>query len=216
MNSFESLQFGLLAEGWFELILPIFIFGIYIIGALAKNWTQQQKQDPEEHDQSELKKAVRKRYEQIRQRQMGEGTPQLKKTPKAIPAARTLRQEENRPRQISQWEQQQQVIRQRNAKLQEQRMAARQTRAVQAQKPVVRYARTKPPKMTRQVPVPSPVQAQMKKAAKKKPVSKKVEQAPRRQPTGNLLSHMINRPENLKSAIIVKEILDKPLALRGI
>jgi hypothetical protein len=185
VSFFESTQFGLLAEGLFDLLGPALIFGIYIIGALAKNWVKRDKGGSQDENQSELKKAVRKRYEQIRQRQVGEETPQLKRTPKAIPVARTIRQEENRPRQ-----------------------------AMQTQKSVVGYGRPKPPQTIQQAIAPEPVHLQKKKAAQKQ-IPKKVDQAPKCRHAGSLLENMMSRPENLRSAIILKEILDKPLALRS-
>ena len=194
MSFFESAQFGLLAEGLFDLLGPALIFGIYIIGALAKNWVKRDQGTSEEENQSELKKAVRKRYEKIHQRQLGEDSPQLKRTQKSIPIARTVRQEENRPKQISQWEQQQQAIRQRNAKLQEQRITPKTTRQSSAS-------------ITSHVP---------KKKMSKEAVPRKIDQVQKDRPMKNILRHMMNRPENLRSAIILKEILDKPLALRGL
>lgn len=197
-----------------ELIGPILIFGIYIIGALAKNWVNRDQKGSDKENQSELKKAVRKRYEQIRQRQTGEDSAHLKRTPKAVSTARTIQQEENRPRQASQWEQQQRAIRQHNAKLQEQRMAAKRARAIQAQKAVVGYDQPKPPQTIGQVVAPKPVRKQ-KKTAVPKHISEKAVHTPKYRCAGGLLEDMLGRPENLRSAIILKEILDKPLALRG-
>jgi hypothetical protein len=51
--------------------------------------------------------------------------------------------------------------------------------------------------------------AQKKRVPKK---TKTVEGSQKR--SENLLTFLIKRPENLRSAIILKEILDKPLALR--
>lgn len=209
MHLFESLQFGLLAEGWVELIGPILIFGIYIIGSIAKNVAQRNQESSGEEGGSELKKAVRKRYEQIRRKQVGEESPHLKRTPKAVPTARTIRPENKR---TSQWEQQQQAIRQRNARLQEQRIAA-ERRVIQTQKTVVGYERPKPSRTIRQVVAPKPVHKQ-KKTAVPKQVSEKASQPPKCRHTGGALGDMMCRPENLRSAIILKEILDKPLALR--
>ncbi|MHC4524062.1 MAG: hypothetical protein ACYSU8_00780 [Planctomycetota bacterium] len=242
-------QFRLLADGFFDLIGPILIFGIYIIASIAKKVAKKgqtedsdveieselkkavrkryeqirqrqsiakkvakkgQTEDSDVEIESELKKAVRKRYEQIRQRQLGQQSqqpPQVKRPPKAVPVARPVQQEQSRPRQMSQWEQQQQTIRQRNAKLQEQRMATKRQHAnvlKQSSKTV------RQPKPKQAIPQKL-VQTQKKKIQHQaKTVSQKKQQA------GNLLSYMINRPENLRSAIILKEILDKPLALRDI
>ena len=208
MSFSDSPQFGLLAEGWFELIGPILIFGIYIIASIVKSVAKKGKsEDSDVKVESELQKAVRKRYDQIRQRQLGQQSPQSKRPPKTVPVARPVQQEQSRPRQMSQWEQQQQAIRQRNEKLQEQRMATKRQHAnvlKQSSKTV------RQPKPKQAIPQKL-VQTQKKKIQHQaKTVSQKKQQA------GNLLSYMINRPENLRSAIILKEILDKPLALRDI
>ncbi|MHC5140763.1 MAG: hypothetical protein ACYSOD_01970 [Planctomycetota bacterium] len=58
------------ADDFFKMIGPLLIFGIYIVGALAKGWTKGRQQDSEE-EPSELRKAVQKRYQEIHQRQVG-------------------------------------------------------------------------------------------------------------------------------------------------
>ena len=58
------------ADDLFKMIGPLLIFGIYIVGALAKGWTKGRQQDSEE-EPSELRKAVQKRYQEIHQRQVG-------------------------------------------------------------------------------------------------------------------------------------------------
>ena len=211
MDFFESGQFGLLAEGWVELIGPILIFGIYIIGSIAKN-VAQKNQGTEEQDQSELKKAVQKRCEQIRQRQLGQESPQFKRTPKEVSTAKAIREQQTRPQRVSQWDQKQRAIRQRNATLKEQRLAANDAQIpAPAQKPVVEYHRPKPSKIIRQVAVPKPVPVQ-----KKRQSPKKVAKISKQRSATDLLQQMMNQPENLRMAIILKEILDRPLALRDI
>jgi len=192
-------QIGLLAEGFFDLIGPLLIFGIYIIASIAKTATKKGKQAGSgEEKESELKKAVRRRYQEIYQKQVGQTpqkppepqrSPQYAAQPRPVQQAPLIRQPQR-----SQWEIKQEAIRQRKARLQSQRTVSRRQQ-------------TKAPK---QIPAamsqPKPKQVLYQRPAKTVDDSRK-------QPE-NLLQYMIKRPENLRSAIILKEILDKPLALR--
>ena len=78
------------AEDFFKMIGPLLIFGIYIVGSLAKGWTKGRQQDPEEEEPSELRKAVQQRYQEIHQRQIG-GAPGQGQPPKRTePAPATV------------------------------------------------------------------------------------------------------------------------------
>ena len=68
------IQTGVCADAsdLFELLGPILIFGIYIIASIVKAAAQKGKSDESgEENKSELKKAVRRRYQEIYQRQTG-------------------------------------------------------------------------------------------------------------------------------------------------
>ena len=192
---------NLLAEGLFDLLGPILIFGIYIIASIAKTAAKKGQQSGSgEETESELKKAVRRRYQEIYQKQVGQ-TPQkppepqrssqYAAQPRPVQQAPPIRQPQR-----SQWEIKQEAIRQRKARLQSQRT-------------IPRRPQTKAPK---QIPAaitqPKPKQVLHQKPAKTVDESQKQSE--------NLLQYMIKRPANLRSAIILKEILDKPLALRDI
>jgi hypothetical protein len=199
-------QIGLLAEGFFDLLGPILIFGIYIIASIAKTVAQKgQKDGSDEEPESELKKAVRRRYQEIYQKQVGKVPPKTSQTQQPTPQVQ-LRPAQKPvpeiPRQRSQWEVQQEAVRQ----LQSQRTVPKRPHVyIQKQAPTA-LNQSKPGQMADQ----KPVQAQKKLIQQQ---VKTIEGSQRR--TGNLLS-MLKGPKNLRSAIMLKEILDKPLALRDV
>ncbi|MHC4854793.1 MAG: hypothetical protein ACYS72_00125 [Planctomycetota bacterium] len=190
-------QIGLLAEGLFDLLGPILIFGIYIVASIVKTVAKKgSKEDSGEETESELKKAVRRRYQEIHQRQTGQ-TPPEQRSPQYVQPRPVQPTPPIRQPQRSQWEIQQEAIRQRNAKLKSQRTVSK--------RPHVNV----PTQTPRAVSQPDMLYAQKKRVPKK---TKTVEGSQKR--SENLLTFLIKRPENLRSAIILKEILDKPLALR--
>lgn len=194
-------QIGLLAEGLFDLLGPILIFGIYIIASIVKTVAKKgSKEDSGEETESELKKAVRRRYQEIHQRQTGQTQqkpPEPQRSPQYVQPRPVQQTPPIRKRQRSQWEIQQEAIRQRNAKLKSQRTVSK--------RPHVNV----PTQVPAAVSQPDMLYAQKKRVPKK---TKTVEGSQKR--SENLLTFLIKRPENLRSAIILKEILDKPLALR--
>jgi len=188
------MQFSLLAEGLFELLGPILIFGIYIIASIVKTVSKKgQKDDPDEKLEPELKKAVRRSYQEIFQKQVPKAQPKASQSQQ--PKLHVQSQPVQKPSPAhamrdSQWEIQQEMIRQRNAKLQSRKIAS---------KPVPAYVST----------VAS--QPQIKPMVYEKTANSGVG-IPKQ--TENQLMSSIKGFENLRSAIILKEILDKPLALR--
>jgi hypothetical protein len=204
-------QIGLLAESFFDLLGPILIFGIYIIASIAKTVAQKgQKDDSDEEPESEsgMKKAILRRYQEIHQRQVGNTAqnPLEPQRPRVV-QPRTVQQSPSiKQPQHSQWEIQQEAIRQHNAKLQSQRTIPKRPHIyIQKQAPAA-VNQPKPAQMADS----APVQAQKKLIQQQ---VKTIEGSQRRM--RNLLS-MLRRPENLRSSIILKEILDKPRALRDV
>jgi len=186
---------GLLADGgdFFELLGPLLLFGIYAIGALAKKWVNSRQSNSEEKPPTELQKAVRKRYQQIYERQVGKEPP---KRIEPVRTAHTVRPAEP-PVPIRQLP--------RRAYPTPQVRAERQRRPVQQKKHLRRNTRQKPVSVKAQAP---------KSAQKPQTVKSSKAKTIKQRSTDHSLLSMIRQPQNLRTAIILKEILDKPLALR--
>ena len=187
---------GLLAEGgFFELVGPLLLFGIYAIGALAKKWFNSRDPDSEEKKPSELQKAVRKRYQQIHQRQTGsssgQGQPPRRTEP--VRTVHTMRPVEP-PTPVRQPAQRTYPV-----------QAERQRRPVQQKKYLQQNTRQKPVSAKTQAPKPVQKLQRVKSNEAKSAKSGCVQHS---------LASLIRQPQNLRTAIILKEILDKPLALR--
>ncbi len=192
--------FGLLAEGIFEFLGPLVLVGIYVVGALAKKWISTRQPNSDEKEQSELQKAVQKRYQEIHQRQTGDSSKQVQPkrytkqvnppayAPKPIKPPTPVRQPAQRTHPV----QPVQVQRQQRPVEQQQHSYQRHTR----QEPV--SVRNQPPKLVQKARVPKSSEAKSPKIT---------------DPEHSLVS-MLRKPRNLRSAIILKEILDKPLSLR--
>lgn len=200
MNQVIGFMFRrVLAEGFFELLGPILIFGFYIIAALAKGWRKNQQRETEEKPDSDPNKTVselpsyKKLREQIRQRQVGTTTspvksqsyqkpvpsvpvtqaPQCPQTPRAHPVHPVRSERTDRP--LSQGNRDHRNIHQKAAVIN-----AQATELI---------AKPKTPKRS---------------------IIKDVK--PKH--SDDLFMTLIRQPQNLRTAIILKEILDKPLALR--
>ena len=184
------------AEDFFKMIGPLLIFGIYIVGSLAKGWTKGRQQDPEEEEPSELRKAVQRRYQEIHQRQIG-GAPGKGQLPKCTePAPATVHSSRSIESPIPVWQPSQ-----RTYPIQ----AERHRRPAQQKKDPRQNMRQKPVAVKAKIPK-SPQKPRMVKPSEAK--SAKPECAE------YSLASMMRHPQNLRTAIILKEILDKPLALR--
>jgi hypothetical protein len=186
-------QIGLLANGLFDLIGPFLIFGVYIIASIAKAAAKKgQAGNSDEETESELKKAVRRRYQEIHQKQIGK-VPQAQKPFRHMERPVQQAPAERQPHR-SQWELRQETIRERNAK--------NQTRQIGPKRPQESILKQ----------VSAGVSQSKSKQLMHQKTAKTDENGPKQ--TGNLLVSMIKEPGNLRSAIVLKEILDKPLALR--
>ena len=179
------------AEDFFKMIGPLLIFGIYIVGSLAKGWTKGRQQDSEQEEPSELRKAVQRRYQEIHQRQIGGGTAQKQPAGHTEPTPAAVRPslpvEPQMPvRQPSQ----------RTYPIQ----ADRHRRPVQQKKHLQRNRQQKPVGIKAKIP--------------KSPQKPQTEKSTELRCAEHSLASMMRHPQNLRTAIILKEILDKPLALR--
>jgi FtsZ-interacting cell division protein ZipA len=191
--------FGVLADAddFFKMIGPLLIFGVYIIGALAKGWTKSRQQESEEEKPSELRKAVQKRYQEIHQRQTGKSSGQVQQ-PRHTEPVRTVH----------------------SARTVEPPTPVRQvprrtypTHQVQAERPRRPVQHRNRPRNVQQKPVSVKTQAP-KPAQRPQTVRSHEAKAVKQSRADRSLASMIRQPQNLRTAIILKEILDKPLALR--
>lgn len=193
---------GVLAEAddFFKMIGPLLIFGIYIVGALAKGWAKGRQQESEEKEPSELKKAVQRRYQEIHQRQIGGGPGQGQPPGQSEPAPATV----HPPRPVEP----PMPVRQPSQRTYPAHpvQAEKQRRPVPQQQNHLRQYRRRKPVSEKIQPAKS-VQ---------KPLAIKRNEAKSTKPrcAEYSLASMIRQPQNLRTAIILKEILDKPLALR--
>ncbi|MHC5161463.1 MAG: hypothetical protein ACYSOC_07515 [Planctomycetota bacterium] len=171
------------ADDFFKMIGPLLIFGIYIVGALAKGWTKGRQQDSEE-EPSELRKAVQKRYQEIHQRQVG-GVEGQAQPPRHTEPAPTTSQRTFPPLPVQ---------------------AESHRRLVQQpQKPRRQSRRQKPYSVKTQAlkSVQKPRTARINEVESTKPRYE-----------AHSLASIIQQPQSLRTAVVLKEILDKPLALR--
>jgi hypothetical protein len=185
------------ASDLFELLGPLLIFGIYIIASIVKAVAQKGKSDASgEENESDLKKAVRRRYQEISQRQTGkppQNPPHQRTQPQSVPSKSFQKAEPAVPQQSSQWEFRQEAIRQRDAHI-----LQRQQVGPKASKPVT--AAGSPSGMPTERPMPMKTPKKGMPPTVKKP--------------DNTLSAVIGDPKKLRTAFVLKEILDKPIALR--
>lgn len=194
--------YSLLADAgdFFELLGPLLLFGIYAIAALAKKWAGSRQPDTEEKEPSELQKAVRKRYQQIYQRQTGQQpekiqSPKCTEPVKPVPVAQPVKA----PAFVRQPQPTQKTYPAPHVRAESQQRVAKQQdyhRQNRRPKPVSPKAQT-----------PKPVRkSQTVKRIKAKTVTR----------TGaeHSLKSMIRQRQNLRTAIILKEILDSPLGLK--
>jgi hypothetical protein len=200
ISSFMCLCVLAEADDFFKMIGPLLIFGIYIVGSLAKGLTKGRQQDSEE-EPSELRKAVQRRYQEIHQRQVGAGKGRVqtpRRTEPAPPTAHASRPVEP-PAPV--WQPSQRTFPPQPVQAESHR------RLVQPPQKPRRHSR-------RQKPVSSKTLTS-KSGHRPGPVKRSQTKAvitPR--PAGDSLASMLENPQSLRTAIVLKEILDKPLALR--
>ena len=176
-----------------EMLGPLLLFGIYAIGAVAKKWANSKKSESEEKPPTELQKAVRKRYQQIYERQTGKvaSRPEPVRTrPQETLPVRSLEKTPTTTRSRTLLTPQLKGPRRRQPA--HQRLNYRQEKRIRRQ-----------------------TAAEQTPAAIKRPQKNTIDKMPARQrPCGHSVLSLFQQPASLQSAVIMKEILDKPLALR--
>jgi hypothetical protein len=216
MNSSSTIicwiHYGISADAsdFFELLGPILIFGVYIIASIVKAVAQKGKSDDSDKDnESELKKVVRRRYLEIYQRQTGKPEtkpPQAQNPPPFVQAKPAQKVDLRETQTRMEWQRRQEEIRQRNAGIQQrQRMAAQKRRQRELKRVTAPVERPL---------AESVVQTVVKSPKKHTPKAIKTSGQKISPQTGNILADMISDPKNLRAAFVLKEILDKPVAMR--
>ena len=201
MNPISGFMcFGVLAEAddFFKMIGPLLIFGVYIISMLAKGWTKNRQQESDEENPSELRKAVQRRYQEIHDRQTGKSSGQVQ-PPRHTEPVRTV----HSARPVEPPASVRQVPRRTYP-----------THQVQAERPRRSVKHRNRPRNVQQKPVS--IKTQVPKPVQRPQTVSHEEKAVKQSCTDHSLASMIRQPQNLRTAIILKEILDKPLALRDI
>jgi len=195
------INHGILAENnWIELLGPVIIFGIYAIGAIAKKAADSRRSDSEEKPPTDLQKAVRRRYQEIYAKQTGQQQP-TQPARRAEPVKTTPEIRPIQPQQPPKF------VSQPQPRVKQRSYDVPQIRTERRPQPV------QPQRQVRKTPQPKPVSAPVLHAAKKTaihPLKKPAEPCSME----HSLASMIRKPKNLQTAILLKEILDKPLALR--
>ena len=198
MNHISGFMcFGVLAEAddFFKMIGPLLIFGVYIISALAKGWTKNKQQGSDEEKPSELRKAVQRRYQEIHDRQVGNSPGRTQSQPPRQPEpVRTV----HSARPVEPPASVRQVPRRTSP-----------AHPVQVERPRRPVQHRNRPRNVQQKPVS--VKTQAPKSVRKPHKAEAVKQS---RAEHYSLASMMRQPQNLRTAIILKEILDKPLALR--
>ena len=202
-------QISLLANGFGDIIGPILIFGIFIISSIVKAAAKKGRgENGDKETESALKKAVRQRYHEIYQQQTGKAPKkplERSKPPRYIPDKPMREIEPTAVQQRSQWELRQEAIRQRNATMQRSEYSKPTILNQIAAAAVAKPPRPKPAtKLNAQTKVPRKHIQQPVKSVKHD----------KAQTAGVPLYAMMKDPKNLRTAFILKEILDKPIALQ--
>lgn len=203
MNFFSCFIYnGMLADAgdFIELLAPLILFGIYILGALAKKWSKNRELDSgEEKPSSELQKAVRKRYQQIYEKQTGKTPSRNQVQSRQAEQPQFVRQtaEKIKPVRVRQHER---GISSSSPEYQRRYPRTQRTRKSQTRTATVQRTASQAVKTSRPHPL------------RKVAIDKTFDHVCK--PANDYLIKMIREPENLRSAIILKEILDKPLGLR--
>ena len=229
----ENIQ--ILADGsWGDLIPLLLFLGVTIGGAIFR--AMGKGSDSEKQDESTQKLIeMAKRYKAMKETGRQTNVPKER-----LPYARTATESDRRSGTLSEWDRRQQekkqLAQQRQARFDKPRYVPKKTKppvikppeeipvafAVpqarpvrQPQMPQIRRPKRaaqptikqKPPAIPKAYPVAIPVTS--KKPAKR--ITRKTETA---KPEGTSLKSLLKKQNSLRTAILLKEILDKPIALR--
>lgn len=226
----------LAASGWGELIPLIFIIGVSVVSAITRALNKSGANSKSEKEKTSRLVEMAKRYKEMQE------SGQQRSIPKEhIPYARTERTAaERKPGSISEWDRRQQEKKQQIARRREQnqpppRYVEPQTPpgfepepsevipvAMPVQQPEPFRPAYKPPKIqtkprpkrasqqTYKQPGPQPVELPIAKPVKHQKSAENKETVAAKMS----LSDLLRKNKSLRSAIILKEILDKPIGLR--
>jgi hypothetical protein len=191
------INHGMLAEGnnLLEMLGPLLLFGIYAIGALAKKWADSKKTESDEKPPSELQKAVRKRYQQIYERQTGNDAAANRPVPVRAEPVKTspVRPLEKTP-----------------PKTQARTLLTPQLQELKKRPPVHQRQKYRQERRNQRK-----VAAKQTSAVIQRPQPATIKIVSIKQKCeGHSVLSMFQQPPSLQTAVIMKEILDKPLALR--
>jgi hypothetical protein len=218
--SFDEIPTALLAEGgWSELIGVIVLVGIYAAGAIAKMVSKRSDESKEDAQSKQRAVQLAKKYAQERQsqraaprhpdtmtewdrmqelkrRRQGRQPEKQPSEPVSAPAFREREMPFQQPKMVSPTPELMQSAESPKPAIFHQFMEAIQQRQQAAQSP-------------QSIPKPKTVKpvAKLAKVTKKRPAA---ETAPMIRP----LDQYLRNAGDLRAAIVLKEILDKPLAMR--
>lgn len=202
------------AEGsdFFELLGPVVIFGIYIVASIIKTVAKKNSGETDEEAQSALKESIEKRRQEIYQRQVGKTPP--KTSPQYTPVPTAEKPSVARRDEVTLQDLQQRKTQQRLANIVDQQSRRRDSFTAPKQKEDLQKYKPAQESRPRQVSHKAVRSAATKPGMHHKTVPAKTPHKPSECWSQNQLLSMIRQSDSLRSAIILKEILDKPLALR--
>ncbi len=233
-----SENMRLLADGGLEELVPLLIFvGISVVGAIIR---ASKGSDAEEKQNESTQKLIEmaKRYKAMKETGREPDVPK-----ETLPYARTATEADRKPATLSEWDRRQrekkQQVQQRQTRLDRPRYVPEKQKtpvanppeeipvafAVPQAKPVRRPKmrpqipqKGRPKRATQQtikkpvaIPTAYPVAKSAKAGKRHEPVKRKTETT---MPAGTSLKSLLKKPKSLRTAILLKEILDKPIALR--
>jgi hypothetical protein len=227
-----DIPFSMLAAGWGELLWVVFIFGIYAVGAISKLFTNRkgagdQESTPQTAYVVELaKKRARQRQEQARLQQVKQASQTSLRKPKPlsewdrVQEAKRLKREQLRQKPQQPFKSAQSFVPANQQAGMEPR-STRRSQPAQTLTGIMQEAWTaitsqqmpsKPIQQTR--PARQPIPQSVRRSKKiSKPAKLSTPAEPEMFPQRPLES-FLKSPQDLRAAIVLKEILDKPVALR--
>lgn len=224
-------QFGVLADGgWGELIPMLIFVGIWVIGGIGKVMSGRENSSDKQDESTKKLIEMAKKYKAMKE------TGQQREVPKEeTPFARTVRTTDRKPGNLSEWDRRQQEKKQQvqqrrtqsdtpgyvpqKQKPPEAIPVAKAVPEVQPVRPVYKPPKTQQKPRPKRASRPIPKQPQRipvaRPAAMSTPEKKRPKQAHQKAPeAGQSLKSLLKQKRSLRSAIILKEILDSPVALR--
>jgi hypothetical protein len=239
MNLLLLGQFGVLAEGWGQLIGVIAVVGFYVFSAIVKKIGESGQSDEEKE---KARQAARRIHEQIAKGKTAAQVEEAnrRRLERKLPYAKAVKNRES----MSEWDRQQEEKRQRLTQSRQNELRGRPGEPVTQKNARIQIETPPAPPIpvaqaidedaeelkrqqyyakaqrAQQVRRRSQMQAQQV-AAKSTRTAVKPKKAPAKatvqtRRTSDVVRNLLNNPNQLRSAILLKEILDKPVAMRDI